>query len=369
MEKEKPLKTLVVIPTYNEIDNIKKIIEAVFKSVPATHLLIVDDSSPDGTGDAVKKLISKYPRQLHLMTRLKKEGLGKAYVAGFRWALQRKYQFIVTMDADFSHNPKYLPTMLSVATKEDADIVIGSRYVAGGGIRGWDWKRLINSRGANFVTHLMLGLKPKDVTAGYKIYNLRFLNKLSLDNLVASGYAFHVEMIYLAKEKGAKVVEVPIIFSDRRVGESKIAGELKKSVKIVWRLFLRRRSVRQATKFMSVGLLNTFVDGGILFALVALADLDKIVARIISSSIALMSSYVLNKIWTFKSKSRDVVKQFVLFIIINGLGLVWNNLLYGLMINKMHIYYLLAMIIATAIVFVWNFGLSKTLAFKDKKQL
>lgn len=361
------IKTIVLIPTYNEKKNISKIISAVFKFNPKVHILVIDDSSPDGTGDIVKKMISKYPRQLHLMTRLKKEGLGKAYVAGFRWALQRKYHFIVSMDADFSHDPKYLPTMLSVATKEDTDIVIGSRYIRGGGILGWDWKRLLNSRGANFATRLMLGLKSKDVTAGYKVYDSRFLKKLSLNNLVASGYAFQVEMIYLAKEKGAKVVEVPIIFADRRVGESKISGELVRSMKIVWRLFIRRRVVGQAIKFMGIGLLNTFVDGGILFALVTFADLDKIIARIISSTTALISSYILNRIWTFKSKNRAVAAQFVSFAIINGLGLAWNNLLYGLMVNKMHIYYLLAMIIATAIVFMWNFGLSKIWAFKEKK--
>jgi len=359
--------TLIIIPTYNEKDNAKEIIAAVLKFVSAAHILIVDDSSPDGTGDIVKKLIPKYPRRLYLMTRLKKEGLGKAYVAGFRWALQRKYQFIVSMDADFSHDPKYLPKMLKIASAEGADIVIGSRYVAGGGVTGWDWRRTLNSRGANFVTRLMLGLKPKDATAGFKVYSGRFLTKLALDRLVASGYAFQVELIYLAKEKGAKVIETPIIFTDRRAGQSKISGELRKSLKIIWHLFLRRRVVSQAIKFMGIGLLNTFVDGGILYSLVTFADMDKIIARIISSTIALVSSYILNRIWTFKSKSHAVVGQFVSFAVINGLGLVWNNLLYGLMVNKAHIYYLLAMLIATAIVFVWNFGLSKTLAFKDKQ--
>ncbi len=359
--------TLIVIPTYNEKDNVKKIIETIFKYVSKTHILIVDDSSPDGTGEIVKKLVAKFPRQLHLMTRLKKEGLGKAYVAGFRWALQRKYTYIVSMDADFSHDPKYLPEMLSAAKNDGADIVIGSRYIPGGGIKGWDWKRQINSRGANFVTRLMLGIKPKDATAGYKVYRASFLKKLDIDNLMAAGYAFQVEMIYLAKEKGAKVVEVPIIFVDRRAGESKISGELTKSAKIVWQLFLRRRIVRQAAKFIGIGLLNTFVDGGILYGLVTFADLDKIVARVISSSIALVSSYILNRLWTFQSKSRAIAAQFISFAIINGLGLVWNNLLYGFMVKKMHIYYLAAMLIATVIVFFWNFGLSKVLAFRDKK--
>jgi len=360
------LKIIVVIPTYNEKENISDIISAVFKHTPQTHVLVVDDSSPDGTGDVVKKLSAKYPRQLHLMTRLKKEGLGKAYIAGFRWALQRQYQQIVSMDADFSHHPKYLPKMLKVMANHNADIVIGSRYIRGGGIKGWDWKRLINSRGANIVTRLMLGLKPKDVTAGYKVYSARLLRKLALNKMVSSGYAFQVEMIFFGKERGAKVVEVPITFVDRRAGESKIAGELVRSAKIVFRLFLRRRTVGQAIKFMSIGLLNTFVDGGILFGLVTFAGVDKIVARIISSSIALISSYVLNRVWTFRSKSRDIARQFASFAIINGLGLVWNNLLYGFMVKKMHIHYLLAMIIATAIVFVWNFTLSKIWAFKGK---
>lgn len=357
-------KILIIIPTYNEKDNVERIIHAVFKSVPEAHILIVDDSSPDGTGTIIKKLIGKYKKQLHLMTRLKKEGLGKAYVAGFKWALKGDYQYIVSMDADFSHAPKYLPKMLEKA--KDNDIVIGSRYVPGGGIVGWDWKRQLNSRGANLVTRMMLGLKPKDSTAGYKVYKRSYIESLPLDKLVASGYAFQVEMLYFAKERQKQVAEVSIIFVDRRVGESKIAGELRKSMKIVWRLFLRRKIVSQALKFMGVGLLNTSVDGGILWFLVDICNIDEITARIVSSSIALISSYILNRIWTFRSHSRDVAGQFTRFVLINGSGLVWNNLLYGFMVKEMHIYYLLAMIIATGIVFFWNFGLSKVWAFRDK---
>lgn len=361
------MKILITVPTYNEKGNVVRIIQSIYKYVPKVHILIVDDSSSDGTGRIVSRLaIGQYRHKLFLLSRAKKEGLGKAYIAGFRWALQRRYDYIVSMDADFSHHPKYLPKMIETAQNKMADVVVGSRYIRGGKIVGWDWKRQLNSRGANFVVRIMLGLKQHDATAGYKIYLAKFLRKLSLDNLISSGYAFQVEMLFLAKEKGAKVVEAPITFTDRRVGKSKIAGELRKSLKIVWRLFLRRRVVSQAIKFMGVGLLNTFVDGGILYGLVETAHLDEIVARVISSTIALTSSYILNRIWTFKSRSRVVTRQFVSFIIINGSGLVWNNLLYGFMVRKMHIYYLLAMLIATAIVFVWNFGLSKAWAFRDK---
>ena len=364
--KENKDRVLVVIPTYNEKDNIAKIIRAVFKLALKVEILVVDDSSPDGTNTIVKELKKKYPRRLHLVIRKEKNGLGKAYVEGFKWALKRNYQFIVSMDADFSHHPKYLPKMLKLAQTGENDIVIGSRYIAGGGIVGWDWKRQLNSRGANIATRMMLGLKPKDSTAGYKVYARSYLESLPLDKLVASGYAFHVEMLYLGQERGAKMAEVPIVFTDRQRGSSKISGELKRSVKIVWRLFLRRRVVRQATKFMSVGLINTFVDGAILFALVELGSFDKIVARIISSCIALTSSYILNRLWTFRNRSKKIAGQFISFVLINGLGLLWNNLLYGAMVKKMDLNYLLAMVIATAIVALWNFGLSKMWVFKEK---
>lgn len=363
------MKTLVVIPTYNEKDNIARIIKAVFRlPLKKLEVLVVDDSSPDGTGTIVKELKKKYPRRLHLLTRKEKNGLGKAYVEGFKWALKRNYDFIVSMDADFSHHPKYLPKMLRLAQEGENDIVIGSRYISGGGIVGWDWRRQLNSRGANIATRAMLGLKPKDSTAGYKVYAKSYLQSLPLDKLVASGYAFQVEMLYLGKERGAKMAELPIIFVDRQRGSSKIGGELKRSVKIVWRLFLRRRVVRQGAKFMSVGLMNAFLDGAILFSLVELASLDKIIARIISSSIALTSSYVLNRLWTFRNHSRKIAGQFLAFILINGSGLVWNNLLYGAMVKKLDINYLLAMVVATAVVAFWNFGLSKVWVFKEGKK-
>jgi len=358
------MKTLIVIPTFNEKENIKRIINAIFYFVPKAHILIVDDSSPDGTGKIVAKLERKYPRKLYLLTRAKKEGLGKAYVAGFRWALGRPYQFIVSMDADFSHDPKYLPEMLKAALENK--IVIGSRYIPGGGILGWDWKRQFNSRIANIVTRLMLGIKAKDATAGYKVYHRSFLKSLPLSKLVSSGYAFQVEMLYLAKERMAKIAEVPIVFADRRAGESKIAGELTKSAKIVLRLFMRRRVVRQAAKFMTIGLANVFVDWGIYFALTRWIHLDEIPSRIISSSIALTSSYIFNRIWTFQSRDRAVAQQFVKFIIVNGMGLVWNNLLFAFFIKTLHIYDLIALVLTTVIVFFWNFGLTKMWAFRDK---
>lgn len=364
---KKDQETLVVIPTYNEKDNIKKIIAAVYKYAPRTHILIIDDSSPDGTGTIVR-LIKKrqYPRRLFLLSRAKKEGLGKAYIDGFKWALDRRYDYIVSMDADFSHHPKYLPAMLDCAREKKADIVIGSRYIKGGGITGWDWKRQLNSRGANAAARIALGLKPKDVTAGYKIYNAKFLKSLALNKLVSSGYAFQVEMLFLAKEKGAQVYEVPIVFADRRAGTSKIAGELTRSAKIVWRLFLRRRVVGQAMKFMAIGLLNVLVDWGIYYALTRWINLNAIPSRIVSSSIALTSSYIWNRLWTFRGSKQAIAQQFIKFVAVNGMGLVWNNLLFALFINVLGIYDLLALVLTTIIVFFWNFGLTKIWAFKDR---
>ena len=231
------MKYLVVIPTYNEKENIEKIIPEVLAQSQEIDVLVVDDTSPDKTYEIVRQIAKENPR-VHLLLRAKKEGLGKAYLAGFAWGLARQYNFFISMDADFSHQPKYLKNM--VEAEPDIDVVTGSRYVDGGGVKGWGWKRQLNSRGANFFTRKALGLKTHDTTAGFKRYSRRFLESLNFKNFISSGYAFMVEMIMRAEQGKFNLSEFPIIFIDRRVGQSKIEGELKKSVKVVLKLAKKR---------------------------------------------------------------------------------------------------------------------------------
>ncbi|PIV25597.1 dolichyl-phosphate beta-D-mannosyltransferase [Candidatus Berkelbacteria bacterium CG_4_10_14_0_8_um_filter_39_42] len=231
------MKYLVIIPTYNEKENIQRIIPEVLKQSPGIDILVVDDTSPDKTYEIVRGMAKKNQR-VHLLLRAKKEGLGKAYLAGFDWGLERDYDFFISFDADFSHQPKYLKNMVNA--NPNIDVVTGSRYIAGGGIRGWGWKRQLNSRGANFFTRKALGLKTHDTTAGFKRYSRRFLQSLDFKKFVSSGYAFLVEMIMRAEQDGFSLCEFPIIFIDRRAGQSKIQGEFKKSVSVVLKLVRKK---------------------------------------------------------------------------------------------------------------------------------
>jgi dolichol-phosphate mannosyltransferase len=213
---------LICIPTYNERENIRQIIPAVLAAA-SVEILIIDDNSPDGTGDIVRELAEHEPR-LHLLSRAQKEGLGPAYVAGFRWALERDYTRIVEMDADFSHQPPYLVDMLR--TLEKHDVAIGSRWIKGGGVENWGLHRRILSRGGSFYARSVLGVKLRDLTAGFVGWRREVLEKLDLDAVAAKGYVFQIEMKYRAHLAGFSIKEFPIIFPDRVAGESKMSGKI-----------------------------------------------------------------------------------------------------------------------------------------------
>lgn len=233
------LKTLIIIPTYNEKDTILRLIKSLSKHYPKqVEVLVVDDSSPDGTGKLVQAAARTSTMPIFVLERAKKEGLGKAYTAGFQWALKHDYTHVISMDADFSHRPEDVRQLL--AASPEIDVVVGSRYIAGGKIVGWDMKRYLNSKVANMVARLALGLSPKDVTSGFKRYSRAFLASLDFEHVISSGYAFQVEMILHALDQGYSLVEVPITFVDRQIGQSKISGELRRSAAIIWRLFLGR---------------------------------------------------------------------------------------------------------------------------------
>lgn len=230
-------KILVVTPTYNEADNIERFIAEVLRQNDSLDILIVDDNSPDGTAVIVKKLQATNSR-IHLIERPGKMGLGTAYVAGFKFAIQKQYDFIFEMDADFSHNPDEIPNFLKRA--ETADLVLGSRYTNGVRVVNWPIRRLILSYGANLYTRLITGMPIKDATSGFKCFRRSVLETINLDRIHSNGYAFQIEMTFKAWKKGFTVVEQPIIFVDRRSGVSKMSKKIVyEAVLMVWKLKLQ----------------------------------------------------------------------------------------------------------------------------------
>jgi len=217
-------KALVIIPTYNEAENIKKVIEATIKE-KKFHVLVVDDSSPDGTASIVKEIIESYPKKIFLEVRKNKDGLGKAYVHGFKWAVNKKYDYIFEMDADFSHNPSDLVIMLEYL-KEGKDMVIGSRYIKGINVVNWPLSRILLSYLASFYVRLITSMPIKDPTAGFVGYKREVLESIALDKVEFVGYAFQVEMKYKTWRKKFSYIEHPIIFTNRTLGFSKMDGRI-----------------------------------------------------------------------------------------------------------------------------------------------
>ena len=228
------MKTLVISPTYNERKNIKQLVDMVIGENPELHLLIVDDNSPDGTGEKVKKLQTEY-KNLFLETRPKKSGLGTAYIFGFKWALEKKYDNIIQMDADLSHNPKDLPRMVNNLQKYD--LVIGSRYINGISVVNWPLRRLMLSYGANAYSRFITGMPIMDGTGGFKAWKSSVLSSIDLDSVKSQGYSFQIEMNFRAWVKKFNIKEIPIIFSDRTIGQSKMSKTIVyEAIFMVWRL-------------------------------------------------------------------------------------------------------------------------------------
>lgn len=226
---------LIIIPTYNERDNLKTLCDQVLTALPSADLLIVDDNSPDGTGQLADEMAAKNPR-IQVLHRSGKLGLGTAYIAGFRFALSKGYEFIFEMDADFSHDPVYLPALLGAA-KDGAGVVIGSRRVPGGGTENWGLGRQLISSGGSLYARTILGLDVRDLTSGFKCFRREVLAAIDLDSVRSNGYSFQIEMTYRAIRRGFSVAEVPIIFIDRRAGQSKMSSKIfAEAMGMVWRL-------------------------------------------------------------------------------------------------------------------------------------
>ena len=215
---------MIIIPTYNEKENIGKIIRAVFALEGEYHIIVIEDGSPDGTGQIVKSLMTEFPDRLFMIERAGKQGLGTAYITGFKWAIERKYDYIFEMDADFSHNPEDVPRLYMACVGDGADLAIGSRYCNGISVINWPIGRVIMSYFASVFVRKVLGMKVFDTTAGFKCYRRKVLETIDLDNIRMKGYGFQIEMKYTAYKLGFKIVEVPIIFVDRKEGSSKMSS-------------------------------------------------------------------------------------------------------------------------------------------------
>jgi dolichol-phosphate mannosyltransferase len=233
------LEKLVIIPTFNERENIEKILKAIFDLQQDFHVLVIDDGSPDGTAEVVKQFQSQNSYHLYLEERKGKLGLGTAYIHGFKWGIRKGYNYIFEMDADFSHNPADLPRLYDACAKGGADLAIGSRYVKGGGVKNWPGNRIALSKGASFYTRMFLWMPVADPTAGFMCYKREVLKTINLDEIHFVGYAFQIEMKFAAWKLGFKLKEVPIQFEDRRFGESKMSkGIVKEGILGVLKLRL-----------------------------------------------------------------------------------------------------------------------------------
>lgn len=231
------MKGLVIVPTYNERENLPRLVPDVLAADPTLSILVVDDGSPDGTGDLAEELAKSSGGRVHVLHRPQKNGLGQAYLAGFKWALERDYDLVFEMDADFSHDPKFLPDFLSAA--QSADLVLGSRYISGVNVVNWPMSRLLLSYYANVYSRLVTGMPLRDATGGFKCFHRRVLEAIDLNKVRSNGYSFQIEMSFRAFRKGFVIKEIPIVFVDRQAGRSKMSKAIvREAVWMVWRLRL-----------------------------------------------------------------------------------------------------------------------------------
>ena len=239
------MKILIILPTYNEIENLQAVVEEILARGPYD-ILVVDDNSPDGTGALADRLAKKHRDRVHVLHRAAKEGLGRAYIDGFKWGLQRDYDLFFEMDADFSHNPAHLSQFVR-EIENGADLVLGSRNIKGGGTRNWSVVRTLVSKGGSQYARLILFSPYHDLTSGYKAFRREVLEALDLENVDSNGYSFQIELTHRTHQMGFKVRETPIIFVDRKVGKSKMTGRIVlEAMLVVWKIRFSKKAVRKA---------------------------------------------------------------------------------------------------------------------------
>jgi dolichol-phosphate mannosyltransferase len=323
---------LICIPTYNEAENIVSFLDAVFASAPSeAEVLVVDDNSPDGTARMVETLQKKYSERLHLLNRPGKQGLAAAYLAAFDWGITRGYGLFLEMDADFSHNPAYIPSMLEEI--KTCDVVIGSRNIKGGGVEGWSLMRNLISKGGSMYSRAVLNCPVKDLTGGFNLWTKDALEKIGLEKIISRGYSFQVEMKYRAFIAGCLIKEIPIIFPDRKFGASKMSRSIFVEALIaVWKIKLtagRNTALTQFIKFSITGALGTITNLVIFFFCADKAGLPEIPVSACCFLIAGTQNYVINHRWSFNRgggeiKTAPSLKWWLIFLCASLLGLGVN---------------------------------------------
>ncbi len=360
-------RVLVVIPCYNEAENIVQLIDKLFELYPTIDVLVVDDSSPDGTADLVKKAQEHHPEKLNLIVRQGKGGRGSAVLAGFKWALERDYEIIFEMDSDFSHKPEEITRFLEKI--KDNDMVVGSRYLPGSEIHAWGPKRTFFSKWANRYARLVLRIPMSDYTNGFRAYTRKALEMIDIDNIDAKGYVVLSEVAFQLHRKGAKIGEVPTIFVNRRRGISNLSSH---EIHEAFFSVLRIRSpqlylhVKQALKFIVSGGIGAIADLGSLPIMVHLLNVSPYVAPYVSSLFGSITVFFLNKHFTFRNTDRNYGAQILKFALVYGPAIFLNGVISdGLQLLGLH--YFLSKVIAIGVMIPVNYFFSHTFVFRNKK--
>lgn|GEM_PF-38543 len=368
---------LICIPTYNEAENIEPLITTVFEYLPhlichKSCVLVVDDNSPDGTANIVDNLIEKYPGRLRILKRPGKQGLGKAYLAAFDWGISNGYDLFLEMDADFSHSPKYIPEMLKHI--QNHDVVIGSRNVKGGCVEGWPFLRNCISKGGSLYSRIVLRCPIKDLTGGFNMWTKSSLLKIGLDRILSEGYSFQIEMKYRAWRAACQLKEIPVVFTDRTKGASKMSKKILFEALIkVWKIKQSAggdTAIDQFIKFGMTGGLGTVTNLLLFFIFVDKMGLPEIPISIGCFIIAGTQNYIINHKWTFLNTTGDStlsVKKWIVFLGASLVGLFVNIVVMRLMIINFYLpYKFIAQACGIAAGMLINFVFSKFFVFRAK---
>jgi dolichol-phosphate mannosyltransferase len=367
------VKILVAIPTYNESLNIALFIKTVFENIPPeSEILIIDDNSPDGTAKIVEDLIPDYPQRLHILNRPEKQGLAQAYLAAFDWGLSRDYDTFLEMDADFSHNPKYIPEMITAM--QTYDVVIGSRNITGGSVEGWPALRNFISKGGSFYARMVLGCPVRDLTGGFNMWTRATLQKIKLPRIISRGYAFQVEMKYRAYTAGCRIKEIPILFTDRKLGSSKMSKKIfVEALVTVWKIKKdvgRDTGTDQFFKFIVTGGLGTITNLLIFFLCADLFRLPEITVSVFCFLIAASQNYIINHKWSFRqntAKEALSLQRWLQFITGSLFGLAVNIVIMKIILFTIAPpYKFIAQGCGIAAGMVINFVLSKFVIFRSE---
>ena len=374
---------LICVPTYNEAENIEPLIVAIFGCLSPTRstrtnstddnfsVLVIDDNSPDGTAAIVDGLIGKYPGRLHVLKRPGKQGLGKAYIAGFEWGLAEGYDVFLEMDADFSHNPKYIPEMTNLI--RDNDAVIGSRNIKGGDVEGRSFMRNFISKGGSLYSRLILGCPVKDLTGGFNMWTKETLLKIGLDNVLSKGYSFRAELKYRAWRAGCSIKEMPITFTDRTLGVSKMSKKIFVEALVnVWKIRWKAdASAGQFVRFAVTGGLGSVTNLTVFFVCADLFGLPEIPVSVACFIIATTQNYAINHRWSFRSNMAGEglsLKRWAAYLAGSLLGLSVNiAVMQAILIHLVLPYKFIAQAFGIVAGMMVNFMLAKYMVFRKRK--